>query len=516
MVGREDQGCRPPLEAYCDATIEAERAFLKAILPLLLVTPSERQVWLLDQRMNERGITIDLELVRRAQSIVEEAKAKLDAELSLVTEGTVTATTRVEKLRAWCCEIQNLQLGTLNRGEIQKALSRELDIDPRVRQALEIRLQASKTSTSRLPSFLDRTGADGRMRDNFVYHGASTGRWTAQGAGLQNLPAHCSFEDVPEAIEAIKAGWSADSLSIVAPPLEIISACLRAMLMAAQGYELIAADYNAVEARGLAWLVGASKMLDIFQRGECPYCHMASLIYRQPASNFDASSRERQLGKKAVLGLGYQMGWETFLASCEKEGIFIKPQEACDIVRVYREANAEIPNLWHELEEAAIEAVRNEGKSVPCAQGRLALGKLGSWLYMRLPSGRLLAYNSPELRMQDRPWNGPDGKPVRKWGVSFYGVDGETHKWCQQDAYGGLWVQNATQGLCRDLLANAMLKLEASGYPIVLSVHDEIVAEVPEGTGDIAEFRRIMCDLPGWATGLPLKAEGWRDRRYRK
>jgi DNA polymerase bacteriophage-type len=135
---------------------------------------------------------------------------------------------------------------------------------------------------------------------------------------------------------------------------------------------------------------------------------------------------------------------------------------------------------------------------------------------MRLPSARLLAYNSPELRKQQKAWTGPTGERAEKWGVSFFGVDRDTRKWCRQDAYGGLWVQNATRGLCRDVLANAMLNLEASGYPIVLSVHDEIVAEVPEGTDDVAEFKRIMCDLPEWAAGLPLAAEGWRDRRYRK
>jgi DNA polymerase len=512
----EDQKRQPRMEADCDAKVEAERAFLKAILPLLLLTPSEREVWLLDQRMNERGITVDLELVRRAQAIVEETKAKLDVELHQLTEGSVIATTQIEKLRAWCRGIQALQLGTLNHGEIKKVLTRELDLDPRVRRALEIRLQASKTSTSKLPSFLDRTGNDGRMRDNLVYHGASTGRWTAEGAGLQNLPARHSFKEIPQAIEVIKGGCSADTLSLVAPPLEIVSACLRGMLIAAPGHELIAADYNAVEARGLAWVAGASKMLDIFQRGECPYRHMASLIYHQPPPSFDPSGRERQLGKKAILGLGYNMGWETFLESCEKEGMFIKPQETSEIVRVYREANPEIPNLWREFEQAAIEAVYNAGKLIHCAQGRITFGKFGSWLYMRLPSGRLLAYNSPELRKQEKRWGGPDSKQSQKWGISFYGTDRDTRKWSQQNAYGGMWVQNATQGLCRDLLANAMLNLEASGYPIVLCVHDEIVAEVPEGTGDIAEFNRIMCDAPEWAAGLPLKAEGWRDRRYRK
>ena len=298
--------------------------------------------------------------------------------------------------------------------------------------------------------------------------------------------------------------------------MKIVNACLRATLTAAPGHELIAADYNAVEARGIAWLAGASKLLDIFQHGACPYLHLASLIYRQPVDSFDPTGPERQLGKKAVLGLGYQMGWETFLASCEKEGIFIKPQEAGDIVNVYREANPEIPRLWHELEEAAIEAVRNGDKVVGCANDRLAFIWLGGWLYLKLPSNRLLAYNSPELGKQQKPWNDPDGKPARKWGGSFCGIDGETGKWRRQDAYGGLWAQNATQALCRDVLANAMLKLEGSGYPVLLSVHDEIVAEVSQGVGNVGEFERIMCEPPVWAADLPLKAAGWRGPRYRK
>ena len=175
------------------AKVAAQRAFLTALCPLVLVTPVERQIWLLDQVMNERGVTIDLDLVRRAQVIVDETKAKLDAELGQLTEGEVPATSQLEKLRAWCRKIQDLQLGTLNQGEIQKALARELDLDPKVRRALEIRLEAAKTSTAKLPSFIDRTGTGGRMRDNLVYHGASTGRWTAQGAGLQNLPARSKF-----------------------------------------------------------------------------------------------------------------------------------------------------------------------------------------------------------------------------------------------------------------------------------------------------------------------------------
>ena len=203
-----------------DNVVELERAFANALRPLLAVTRCERGVWLLDQRMNERGITVDLELVQHAQSIVEETKGKLDLEMREITAGKVAEITQLEKLRAWCRETQDLELGALNHGEIGRVLARHLDLDPRVRRVLEIRLEGAKSSTWRLPVILDRTGADRRMRDNFVYHGASTGRWTAQGAGLQNLPAHCSFEPIPVAVELIKAGWTAESLSYLSPPLE--------------------------------------------------------------------------------------------------------------------------------------------------------------------------------------------------------------------------------------------------------------------------------------------------------
>jgi DNA polymerase len=134
---------------------------------------------------------------------------------------------------------------------------------------------------------------------------------------------------------------------------------------------------------------------------------------------------------------------------------------------------------------------------------------------MRLPSSRLLWYHQPHIRERAVPWEIADGKPAQQVGVSFYGQD-DQHKWRLQDGYGGRWVENAVSGFCRDLLANAMLNLEAAGYPIVLSVHDEVVAEVPEGFGSVSEFEEIMCRLPDWAESLPVKAEGWRAKRFRK
>jgi DNA polymerase bacteriophage-type len=286
-----------------------------------------------------------------------------------------------------------------------------------------------------------------------------------------------------------------------------------ANVVAAPLHDLIAADYNAIEARGTAWLADAGRMLGIFSRGEDPYVDMASQIYRLPADKFSKTSPERQLGKAAILGLGYQMGAKRFMETCVNDGVAITEGEAERVKRIYREMNPEIPKLWDELEAGAIEAMRNEGHAVWCARGRIAFAKKGGWLVMRLPSGRLLWYPQAHLRERRMAWETSGGGSVSKLGVSFYGRD-EQDKWCQQDGYGGRWVENAVSGLCRDLLAHAMLHLEAAGYPIVLSIHDEVVAEVPKESGDIHKFEQIMCRLPDWARGVPVKAEGWRGNRY--
>jgi DNA polymerase len=378
---------------------------------------------------------------------------------------------------------------------------------------LEIRREAAKTSTSKLDAYLSRTSSDGRLRESFLYLGATrTGRWAGRGAQLQNLPSRfiINKDQVEAALEMIKAGWTGEEMRPwIDTPLETVSACLRPMLMAAPGCELIAADYNAIEARGTAWLAGAGRMLSIFRRGDDPYRDMAAQIYGRPADSFSKTSRERQLGKIAVLGLGYQMGADKFKRTCEKDGVAISSDEAEKIKSIYRQTNSEIVQLWQTLEAAAIRAVQDPGRWVDVANERLGFLKEDGRLYLLLPSGRCLIYANPRYEPVETPF-GP------RWGLTFDGVSSTTHRWERQHLYGGKLTENAVQAICRDLLAAALLRLDSAGYPIVLHVHDEIVAEVPEGSGDLGGFELLMEEGPDWADWFPIKAEGWRNKRFGK
>jgi DNA polymerase bacteriophage-type len=509
LIWRDDPESIKRGTEYCIRDVETERELLTKLRPL---SAFEREVWLLDQRINERGVSVDLPAARNSQLMVDELLVKLNTELSRLTDGAVTAVTQVAKLLTWLrsrgVAISEADEGNnLGKEDVEALL--KTDLSTVCRRALQIRLEAAKTSTSKLTAYIARTSADERMRENFLYQGAGrTGRWAGKGAQLQNLP-RGGVEQVEDLLAIIRNEVSLDFIGLFGPPLEVVSACLRPMLMAAPGHELIGADYNAIEARGTAWLAGAERMLGIFVRGDDPYRDMASQIYRRPADSFSKSSRERQLGKIAVLGLGYQMGSDRFKQTCAKEGVVITQDEAEKVKRIYRETNSEIVQLWDKLEAAAIRALRDPGTWFYVANERIGFVKEDARLYLRLPSGRCLTYANPKYERVDTPFG-------LRWGLTFEGVNSVTHRWERQQLYGGKLTENAVQAICRDLLATAMLRLDEAGYPIVLHIHDEVVAEVPEGAGDVREFERLMCEVPDWAQGFPMKTEGWRATRYRK
>jgi len=493
--------------AYCIRDVETERELLTRLRSL---SEFERDVWLLDQRVNRRGICVDLDLAAKAKRMIDAHLQALNVELDALTEGAVGAATQIAKLVGWL-RSKGIEIpgGKLGKDQIKLLLQRDLPAD--CRRAIEIRREASKTSMAKLDAYIERTDTDGRIRGNLVYAGAGrTGRWSGQGAQLQNLPrppAGIKSVGIDRVLQLIRDGGAMADLG--QQGMDLVIACLRPMLLAAPAHDLIAADYNAIEARGVAWLAGAEKMLGIFRRGEDPYRDMASRVYGRSADSFSKTGPERQLGKIAVLGLGYGMGEERFKDTCDKQGVPITIEDAEKVKQIYRASNSEICRLWAELNAAAIRAVQNPRCPVPAANGRLSFLSDGAWLYLRLPSGRLLSYANPRHELVE-------GRFGPTLSVTFEGVNSVTHKWERQQIYGGKWCENAVQAICRDLLANAMLNLEAAGYSIVLSVHDEAVAEVPEGFGDVEAFEQIMCQLPEWASGFPVKAEGWRGKRYQK
>ena len=285
----------------------------------------------------------------------------------------------------------------------------------------------------------------------------------------------------------------------------------------------MASDYSAIEARGTAWLANAKGLLGVFHRGEDPYLYQACINYKVPQGSFTKNDLvERQQGKKTILACGYQMGWQNFQYQCGLEipPILLTDDEAKDTVKAYRTGNPEIPLCWKDLERGCLTAVQNPDVPVVCCGGKIVWFRSGTWLWMRLPSGeinpetgkfehRLLSYADPHVALRTMPWLDQDtGEPAKKLCVGFMGISSKTHRWARQWGYGGLWTENAVQAICRDLLMQALLRLEAAGYSVVLSVHDEAVVEVPVGFGSMAEVNAIMEQPVTWAPGFPLKAEG--------
>ena len=493
------------LIAYCRQDVEVERALHRRLRSL---SDAEREVFLLDARINERGVAVDLELVEAAEALVAETQAQLDAEMRQLTGGVVEAATQSARLLTWL-RARGVEAESVDKPAVAELLGTDLPDD--VRRVLEVRAEAARSSTAKLKAFRARTCRDGRLRDNLLYHGAGTGRWSGKGVQLQNLPRPSIIADTEAAITAIRRArrpWWIDAF--YGPPMGVVSDCLRGMLIASPGMELIAADFAAIEARVLAWFAGQRDLIRLFATGGDAYRHMAAEIYGRSADAIAKGSVERQLGKQAVLGCGYGLGAPKFRTTCAKAGIQIDEALAERVVQTYRTTNDRIVALWRELEDAALRAVEQPGLTVPAAAGRVRFRIKGDFLWLILPSGRPLAYAKPRIEDVETPWG--ELRPQ----VTYLGVNSVTRAWERQSAYGGKWTENVVQAVARDLLAAAMLRLEQAGYRIVLSVHDEIVAEVPAGVGSVEEFEAIMCQLPDWAEGCPVAAEGWRGLRYRK
>jgi DNA polymerase len=285
----------------------------------------------------------------------------------------------------------------------------------------------------------------------------------------------------------------------------MISRMLRGAIIPRPGCDIAASDFSSVEAVGVAWLAGQTDLLEAFARREKIYEKMAAGVYGIPAARIAPDSRERHVGKTLVLGAGYQMGWYKFRETVlSNTGIFLTQAEARRAIDVYRETFDRIPQLWREMNRAAIAAVKLPGTATHV--GRIKFRREGKWLRMRLPSGRCIWYSQPLIE--------PD-----KFGgemLTYMGVNPKTKKWERGQTYGGRLTENAVQGLCRDLLVHSMLALEREDYQPIALVHDEIICEPGAWHGSIGEQLEIMCDLPDWARGFPLSAKGNRGLRYVK
>lgn len=496
---------------YCCDDVDAE-TMIHLTVPHL--AENERKIWLLDQKMNCRGINVDRVMILAVLKMIEEEKTHLNKETDVMTLGELVSTTQRDGVLEWL-ESEGVFLPNLQAKTVKDAINEGL-VEGHTKRMLEIRQAISKTSTAKYHAFEMRTRTDGRLRDFLVYHGASTGRFNSGGVQALNLPKG-NLADSVQAAEIMCEGDLELIRLLYGDPMTAFSSCLRPVLKAPPGKEFFCADFPAIEARGLFWMARYDEGCAAFMNDEPMYEQMGAVIFdvdleelkRKVKLEDPVAVSQRWVGKQTILGCGYGMGDKKFVAQCKKYGVPVTDEVAQAAVRAYRDTHWPVPKLWSNIERAAIAAVKAPGKKFKI--NRTAWWVEGQFLWCELPSGRRLAYYGPEIRTELTPWK--EKRPVLyHWGIHPY-----TRKWVIGGTYGGRLVENVVQAVCRDLLAEAMLRVEGAGYDVNLPVHDEILAERVMGEGKLEEFLGLMSALPKWAEGFPLKkVGGWKGPRYRK
>lgn len=550
---------------YCGQDVRAEMSASDRVPDL---TPPELALWQVDQRINRRGCQIDMEAAQNCAAIVRQAITRYNAELREITGGTVETAAQIKELTGFLSGRYGLTMVSLDEEHVGKALARD-DLAPEARRLLEIRQLVGSSSIKKLFTLINQTGPDGRLRYLFRFHAARTGRWAGQGAQPQNLPSagpglmecescsklygphrascpHCGaaahlaheIEWGPECAEAVLEACRTRSLDWVeylfGNALKAIAGCLRALFVAAPGHELLCADFSAIEGVVLAALAGEEWRLEVFRTHGKIYEMSASKITGIPFEEFERHKRElgthhpmrKKIGKPAELGSGFG-GWINAWCNFGADK-FLTEDEIRSGILAWREASPMIVEFWggqhrgkpwastpelHGVEGAFVSAILTPGRTFHFRE--LSFTMHGDALYLRLPSGRLLTYHRPRLTPGLDRW-GRNSFEISFEGWNTNAMQGPVG-WMRFTTHGGKLTENIVQAVARDIMAGALLRSEAVALPVVLHVHDEIVAEVLKGTRSASELERVMSAPLPWSVGWPIKAAGgYSSHRYRK
>ena len=501
----------------------------------------ELALWHLDRRINDRGIAVDVDLAEAAIEAVAREQKRLKADVSEQTEGLVTNASQRDNLLAFICAEYGVDLPDLKADTVRRRLE-DPELPEGVKLLLSIRLEATKTSTAKYKALVNAVSSDGRLRNTMQFAGAArTARWAHRLFQPGNMPRPDMKQDqIDEGIEALKAGCAELFFSNT---MRLTANTVRGCIVAPPGKKLTIADLSNIEGRGLAYLAGERwklKAFAAFDEGTGEDLYKVAYGRSFNIDPKEATGQKRQIGKVMELGLGFGGGVAAFLtfaavyqmdleqlaeavfatasaqALQDAKGMWQWAQKkkrtlglpervyvACEVLKkAWRDAHASTEALWKAADESVKAAISNPGVTFPIGQ-HLKARRDGAWLRIRLPSGRYLCYIHPAV--------GDDGQ------ITYFGVNQYTRQWGRIKTYGGKLVENATQAFARDVLAYNMPAIEAAGYEIVLSVHDELLTETP----DTPEFNadvlgRMMATAPDWAPGIPLAAAGFETYRYRK
>ena len=486
-------------KSYCIQDVETERDIRRRLEKFPLM-PQEWDFYHMDQRINDRGILIDKQLVQQAiicnMAMSEEMTKRAYALTGLENPNSVS------QLKSWL-EDRGIEVDSLGKKNVASLIT-DLDkhsADGEALDMMKLRLQMAKSSVKKYQAAERYICTDGRAHGLFQFSGANrTQRWAGRGIQLQNLPQnHISTLD--EARDLVKLGCFDMIEVLYGNTPDILSQLIRTMLVPKPGYEFIVADFSAIEARVLAWLAGEQWRLDAFKAGQDIYCASASQMFGVPVVKHGINGELRQKGKVAELACGYG-GGSGALISMGALDMGLKEDELPDIISSWRDANPEIVKFWYAVEKAAIETVKDHNdRSV----GRIGFQFSANTLWIVLPSERRLAYIKPRLQ------------PNRfgRMALTFEGL-GANNKWTRGETYSGKLTENITQATARDLLAEAMRRMELAGLDIVGHVHDEVILEVPKGSMTVDDVCAIMNQNPKWADGLPLSSAGYTGNYYFK
>ncbi len=487
------------------------------------VSDFERKLWALDARINERGVKVDIELAEAAIAVDEAFTAEHSAEMQRLTG--LDNPNSVAQLKEWLVLV-GVDCESLNKATVQDL--KDKVTDPTTRRVLELRQLLGKTSTKKYQAMTAAACTDERVRGLLQYYGAGrTGRWAGRLVQVQNLPQN-HLDQIAEVRELVRAR-DLESLELCFDSVpDVLSQLIRTAFVAKKGHTFLVADYSAIEARVIAYLAGEQWRMDVFAEGGDIYCSSASQMFKVPVEKHGINSHLRQKGKVAELACGYGGGVGALKAfGADKMGL--TEQEMQDIVTQWRLASPTIPKLWRRVEDAAKAALENPGRRCSvlrkmrdparAARNELATNGRGYsqdflaggsvctyWrdkdaLRCKLPSGRILTYWGARLDT--------DGS------ICFMAQNQTTRKWEKDETWGGKLVENIVQAFARDCLAEALLRLDEAGYRTVFHVHDEIVAEAPDGSR-WEEMAEIMGRPIEWAPGLLLRADGYDTKFYMK
>ena len=496
---RRNLPCHAPekwevFKRYCVRDVDVEKA-IRRKLGKFPIPAGEMEVYRLDQRINDRGVLVDMGLVRQAVRCERLHKEVVTGRAYELTG--LENPNSVAQLKGWLGE-NGVEAESLSKKAVSEMIG---ESDGEVEELLRLRLLMAKTSVKKYEAMERSVCSDGRVHGLLQFYGANrTGRWAGRLVQVQNLPQN-HIEDLELARRLVREGRFEDVEMLYDSTPNVLSELIRTAFVPEPGCRFVVADFSAIEARVLAWLAGERWRLEVFSSHGKIYEASASAMFHVPIEEVTKGSPLRQKGKIAELGLGYG-GAAGALVSMGALDMGLSEDDLPPLVAAWRRANPHITQFWWDVDKAAVEAVTKRAKT---RAGRIGFEYRSGILFVMLPSGRKLAYVKPRMAVNK----------FGREGLTYEGIL-ENKKWGRIETYGPKLVENIVQGTARDLLAEAMLRVEKRGYPIVMHCHDEIIAEVPEGMGSVEEMCEVMAVRPVWAEGLPLRADGYECPFYQK